>query len=89
MENKENIVHQVNIFDRKKIEVVGAVEVLSSTEREVVVKLEDSFMCIYGEKMTILRLVPEDRLLSVAGVINGVSYVTKHTKKSILGKVFK
>lgn len=89
-ESKETMVCQsVNIFDRKKIEIVGAVEVISSTEKEVHIKLQDSFMQVFGEKLTILKLIPEEKLLSISGVINGINYPSKLTKKSLLGKVFK
>ena len=89
MENKENIVHQVSIFDRKKMEIVGAVEVLSSTEKEVHIKLQDGFMKIVGERLTIQKLIPNELLLSLSGEIGGISYSSGITKKSLFKRVFK
>ena len=81
--------HSVSISGRDKIEVLGVSEIFSSTDKEIYAKLEDSVMLIVGEKMTITKLIPEEKLLSVSGIINGVNYVEKLTKKSFLGKVFK
>ena len=79
----------VNIFNRERIDVSGVLEVISSTDKEIYVKLEDCVGYIIGEKMTITKLVPEDKLLSVSGKIDGITFKSKLQKKSILGKVFK
>ena len=91
MENNNKIIKNqtININNRKSIEVVGVLEVLTSTEKQVFAKLEDSYLSITGEKMTILKLVPDEKLLVVSGVINGLSYQDKYNKKSFLKKVFK
>ncbi len=92
MESKvqvSKIIPTVNIFNRERLELIGATEVLSSTDKEVIVKLFDSFAVISGTNLTILKLVPEEQLLQVSGNILGIKYVSKLNKKSFLGKVFK
>ena len=91
MEVEKNLLENqiVNIVGRKKIELTGAIEVLSSTEKEVIVKLEGSYMRIVGEKLKILKLIPNEKSLAISGEINGLSYMSKLSKKSFLGKVFK
>jgi len=91
MEDEKKLISNqiVNIIGRKNIELNGALEVLSSTEKEVFVKLEGSYMQILGEKLTILKLIPEEKTLSVSGTINGINYVNKPSKKTFFGKVFK
>ena len=79
----------IQIYDRKKIDVVGIKEVVSSTEKEVYVKLLDGVMKIVGSGLTIQKLVPEEEILVISGQIDGVSFQTKMTKRSILGRVFK
>ena len=79
----------VNIFDRQKIEVQGALEIISSTEKEIYIKLLNGVMIISGEVLTILKLLPEEETLIVSGQIDGVNFKSKLTKKSIFGKVFK
>ena len=79
----------INIFDRQKIEVQGALEIISSTEREIYIKLANGIMVISGENLTILKLLPEEETLIVTGQIDGVNFKSKLAKKSIFGKVFK
>ena len=79
----------INIFGRQKLEIVGALEIISSTEKEIYITLLSEIMIVVGEKLTILKLVPEEELLIVSGQINGINFQSKMTKKSIFGKVFK
>ena len=88
MEEK-NKVQYVNILNRERIDVSGVLEVLSSTDKEIYVKLEDVVGVVIGEKMTITKLVPEEKVLSVSGRIVGVSFQNQLQKKSFLKKVFK
>ena len=79
----------LTIFAREKLEVTSAVEILSSTEKEIFVKLESDVLQILGEGMKINKLVPESKTLSVSGKINGLNFISKMAKKSIFKKVFK
>ena len=81
--------HLVNIINREKIEVQGASEVMSSTDKEIIAKLQDSFIFVTGTNLSILKLVPEEMLLVASGTISGVRYENRLTKKSFLKKVFK
>ena len=90
MENKnENKIHTVSILNRERIEVNTVQEVISSTEKEVIAKLEDNYLYINGKGLTIIKLIPSECVLSVKGKIDGIKYVDKLNKKSFLGKVFK
>ena len=79
----------INIFDRQKIEVQGAIEIISSTEKEIYVKLLNGIMLILGEGLTIQKLLPEEEILVVSGRVDGVNFKSKQTTKSLFGKVFK
>lgn len=79
----------LTIFAREKLEVTSAVEILSSTEKEIFVKLENDVLQILGEGMKINKLVPENKSLSVSGKINGLNFISKMAKKSLFKKVFK
>lgn len=90
MENKsESKVHTISILNKEKIEVNTVQEVVSSTEKEVIAKLENEFLYIHGTGLTITMLVPSQGVLSVKGKISGVKYVDKLNKKTFFGKVFK
>lgn len=81
--------HTVNIFNKEKIEIVGATEVLSSTEKEIIAKIQDFSIIISGVNLSISKLVPEEELLVATGNIFGLKYESKLSKKSFLKKVFK
>lgn len=81
--------HSVNIFNKEKIEVVGAMEVLSSTDKEIIAKLQDFVIVISGINLSISKLVPEEQLLVATGNILGIKYESKLSKKTFLKKVFK
>lgn len=81
--------HNLTIFDREKMELTGVLEIISSTEKEIYVKLEKEVLQILGENLKINKLIPESKEMSVAGKVNGLNYISKMTKKSILKKVFK
>lgn len=85
----EEIAHNLTIFEREKIELTQAVEIISSTEKEIFVRLEKDILQIVGEKLKINKLIPEEKILSISGKINGLSYTSRLTKKSLFKKVFK
>ena len=58
MEEKSKIQY-VNILNRERIDISGVLEVISSTDKEIYVRLDDSVGVVVGEKMTITKLVPE------------------------------
>lgn len=89
MENLASVNQKIEILDRKTINVSGVEEILSSTEKEVFVKIEKEILQILGEGMKIVKLVPEEKSLVVSGLINGIMISSRPTKKSIFGKVFK
>lgn len=90
--NSKNLVksnHSVNILNKEKIEIQGATEVMSSTDKEIIAKLQDFFVFVTGTNLTISKLVPEETLLVASGNITGLKYENRLTKKSFLKKVFK
>ena len=89
MENSAVVNQKIEILDRKTINVSGVEEVLSSTEKEVFVKIEKEILQILGEGMKIVKLVPEEKILVVSGLINGIMISSRPNKKSLFKKVFK
>lgn len=88
-EVKEQTNEIINILSRKKIEITSVIEVLSSTENEVVAKLVNDYICVYGHGLKITKLSPEEKQLILAGDIFSVQFVSKLNKKSFFKKVFK
>ena len=79
----------VSLYNREKMDISGAVEVLSSTENEVIAKVCDFMMIVIGNELRVSKFVPEEKFLSIVGKINGIKYENKVNKKSFLKKVFK
>ena len=91
MDKKVNTVlnHSIQIVAKEKIEVLGAIEVLSSTDKEIIIKLENEFLHVFGSGLSIQKLSPEERMLFASGKIEGLKYSGRLTKKTLLQKVFK
>ena len=89
MEELKSNGQNIEIIDRKVVNVNQVEEVLSSTENEVFVKVEKDILQILGDGLKIIKLVPEDKVLVVSGKVNGLMFSSKLTKKSLLGRVFK
>lgn len=89
MEDIKESNQKVEIINRKTINIVGVDEVVSSTDKEVFVKIEKEIAQILGDGLKIVKLLPEEKMLIVSGKINGIVYSSKQSKKSFLGKVFK
>lgn len=88
--NKSEIkVHTVSIYNREKMDIVGVVEVISSTANEIIAKVCDYVMQIYGSNLRVSKLDPENSLLCICGKIDGIRYDKHINKKSFLKKVFK
>jgi hypothetical protein len=81
--------HCLTIYARERLDVNDALEVLSSTEKEVYVQLSCEVLQILGEQLKINKLIPEEKSLCVVGKITGVNYISKLNKKSFFKKVFK
>ena len=68
---------------------VGVDEVVSSTDKEIFVKIDKELAQILGNGLKIVKLFPEEKMLVVDGKINGMIYSAKQAKRSFFGKVFK
>lgn len=91
MEKKTNSVieHSIQIVEKEKIEVKGALEIVSSTEKEIILKLESELLHIFGNGLVVQKLSPEEKLVLASGKVSGLKYSGRLTKKTLFQKVFK
>ena len=82
-------VHNLTIYEREKLEVTNVQEILSSTDKEIFVRLSSEILHVQGEDMKINKLLPEEKFLCVNGRITGINYISKLVKKSFFKRVFK
>ena len=90
MESRKKI-SKLAIFNEEKIEIEGICQIISSTDKEIIARAESGYVHIFGTELTISKLSQENEGGSFVadGKIEGVKFVAKFTKKSLLGKVFK
>lgn len=81
-ERNENL----TLENRKKLSLTGISEVISSSEKELMVKLGDTKLSIAGENISIIRLNIESGELEATGEFNEFSY---GKKGNFLKRIFK
>lgn len=91
MEKKTNSVmgHSIQIVEKEKIEVTGVLEIVSSTEKEIILKLESEMLHIFGSGLAVQKLSPEEKLVLASGKVSGLKYSGRLTKKTLFQKVFR
>ena len=79
----------INLYNREKLDITGITEVVSSTDKEIITKIQNVILIIMGAELRVVKLIPEDSFLSVVGKVDALKYETKINKKSFMSKVFK
>ncbi len=81
--------YRINIENRERVSLTGITGVDSFDESEVNASGGNGGICIYGQKLHITRLDPENGILTVDGFITGVEYTDKDRKEGFLSRIFK
>ena len=82
-------VEKISISAREYFEINSAVEILSATEKEIVIKLLNGFVYVTGTELKISKLIPEEKFVSLTGKILVLKFQTKRVKTSFFGRIFK
>ena len=91
MSNKEEkiiqtIPNEINIVDRKNINLTGVKEVISATTSQVLIKTELGPIQITGSDLKITSLNEETSTVQITGELQELKYTNK---KSLLQRMFK
>ena len=90
---KENIKnnHQLNLTNRKNLEIDGVQEVISYNENTINIQTNMGNLEIKGEELNINKLNLEETKIVIDGNINNLQYSNKSKDKSknIIKKLFK
>ena len=92
MENSKNITsnnHSITIENNKKATMTGIVEVLSSTDKAVVLKTDKFMFQLIGENLRVSKLVLEEKVCHVEGDIIKLEYNISVRRKHFLSRLFK
>ncbi len=81
--------HTITIERRKRMMVTGVLEVLSATDKCVIIRIKDSLIYGVGKDLRVGKLVLEEGLLVVDGEVESVKYQVKSQGKNFFKRLFK
>ena len=87
-DKKENKSYNENLtlVGRKNIHIEGIVEIISSSDSNIIIKLKDEVLVISGENIHISKLDVNTGILEAEGNFNNIKYGKSH---NIFKRVFK
>ena len=81
--------HSVTLERRKRMMVTGVLEVLSATDKSIIIRIKDYLIYTTGSNLRVAKLVLEEGLLVVDGEVEGFKYQAKTQGKNFLKRLFK
>jgi len=87
MEEK-NKIHKLNLIDRKNLTISDIIKVISSNSNNIILKLKDSNLEIYGTNLSIINFY--DNNIFIEGNFDSLKYSKKFKiKDNFLKRIFK
>ena len=77
------------IEDRKKLTLIGATKVISSTNTQAVVEVGGCNVVITGSDIEVVKLNLENKEVVFSGTINSLKYTQKAEKTNVFKRLFK
>jgi len=71
---KNKLFETLNLTNRQTLSLEGIVEILSSSETQLNIKLKDTSLAITGQNMHITKLDVNTGILEVNGLIDSIKY---------------
>ena len=89
--NMSNIVQNIVLENREKLNVSGVNDVLSFDDQVIIIDTELGLLTVKGSSLKINKLNIDTSEVKVEGRINNLSYSESHAKQegSLFGKIFK
>ena len=75
--------------DKSKLTINGATKVLSSTNTQAIIEMQNQNLVISGQNIEITKLNLENSEVVFNGEINSIKYSQKSEKKNIIKRLFK
>ncbi len=79
----------INLEDRKKLTLMGATKMISSTNSQAVVEVGDNNVVISGSDIEVTRLNLDNKEVVFTGNFIGIKYALKTQKTPLLKRLFK
>ena len=77
------------IEDQKKLKIIGAKKIISSTVTQAVVETEENSLIISGNDLEITRLDLENKEVDFLDVVSSIKYTNTAEKKGFFKRLFK
>lgn len=84
--NSDKIHESLTLINRQKINIEGIVEIIASNESNILLKLKDTHLSIYGKNISISKLDIECGILEAEGIFDNIKY---GKNGGFLKKIFK
>ena len=81
-EIKSNVRHLVRLSERKRLEIDGALGILSFDQNCLVIELDECVMVVEGDSLKVDNMLKDERKLSVSGEITALFYDFKNGKNA-------
>lgn len=92
-EAKKNPRHEIMMFNRKKLEISGVLNVESFDSEEFLLETECGFLCIKGQNLHMKNLSLETGQVSIEGYVRDLGYTDENQGgskgKGLMGRLFK
>ena len=89
--NNTNVIQNLILENREKLNITGATDVLSFDDQLILVETELGLLTVKGEKLRVNKLNLDSEEVIVDGLIQNLSYSNDYNKgkKGLLNKIFK
>jgi sporulation protein YabP len=91
--NDSHLSHEIKMYNRKKMDITGVVNVESFDNEEFLLETECGFLAIRGQNLHMKNLSVEDGLVAIEGLVMDMAYVDHTTggdkAKGFFSKLFK
>ena len=77
------------IEDQKKLKIIGAKKIISSTSTQALVETEENSLIIIGNELEITKLDLENKEVEFLGLITSVKYTNTAERKGFFKRLFK
>lgn len=83
---QENLNSTLTLINRENLSLSGITEILSSSETEIIARLNQDKVNIQGNNLRITKLDVTTGIIETTGIVNSIKY---NSNKNIFKKVFK
>lgn len=85
---EQNLPHNLNLHDRKKLTITGVSEVVSFDDTAVIMRTPLGTLIVQGSDLQLKTLTAEGGNVAVEGEISALSYEQSRSRSGWLGRFF-